>query len=81
MKKRKSSKPKGFPIGSRVRTVGHVHPDVMPNTRGVIDCKKDNGYGVKITGKWLIAGSDNGSKIEETRVVWFAKKNLRSSIL
>jgi hypothetical protein len=81
MKKKKPIRYPKLRIGNRVRTIGHTHPDVLPNTLGKITCKKDTGFGVEITGMWLVAGSDNGSRIKETRTVWFTPKELRKALI
>jgi len=73
---------KTFKSGDRVRVTGHSHPDVAPGCRGQIVSAMKGGYAVEIkNNSWAVAGSDNGSKVVETRTVWFDKRNLRLSIL
>jgi hypothetical protein len=67
---------KEFYIGQRVVITSNVNPDVMEGTVGVIDCYKEDGYGVAITGHWEVTGSDRGTKIFEQRVVWYAANHL-----
>jgi len=62
--------------GDRVRIISARHPDVIPGTLGVVDCLKEDGYGVRITGSWQIAGEDHGLCTEETKVVWFEKEHV-----
>ena len=73
---------KTFKSGDRVRVTGHSHPDVTPGSRGEVVCHLKGGYAVEIKNNpWAVAGSDNGTKVVETKTVWFDKKNLRKSVL
>lgn len=63
-------------IGMSAETTGHTHPDVAPGTPVSITGIKEDGYSVKVTGSWQVAGSDRGALVHETREVWFAAKNL-----
>jgi hypothetical protein len=64
-------------IGFKALTVGHVHPDVLPGTPVVVTGVLEDGLVVKVTGYWMVAGSDNGRVVHETREIWLAPKNLK----
>lgn len=64
-------------IGMKAKTVGHVHPDVLPDTTVDITGIKENGYVVKVRGNWQVAGSDRAATVHEVREIWFDGKNLK----
>ena len=64
-------------IGDKVKIIDHTHPDVIPGITGVITDKIESGFGVKISGSWVVAGSDRGETRHETRVVFFMPKSLQ----
>jgi hypothetical protein len=66
-----------YSIGTKVETVGHVHPDVLPMTIGVVTDILEGGYGVEFRQQWVVAGSDRGALVTETRTVWMPPKNLK----
>ena len=63
-------------VNMRAETVGHSHPDIAPGTGCLIERQMEDGYVVKITGMWQVAGSDRGEQVKETRSVWMAADSL-----
>jgi len=65
-----------FNVGDRVRILSARHPDVNAGTVGTIDGYYEGGYGVVITGSWLIAGGDRGQSQSGTQVIWYPPEKL-----
>lgn len=63
-------------LGDQVIIRSSRHPDVVIGTVGIVDVLHQGGYGVRIYGNWLVAGSDQGETKRSIQVVWYPGNEL-----
>lgn len=65
-------------LGTKVRVLNNRFPDVLAGTVGRVTCEHQGGYGVTITGNWMIAGGDRGQVYYGTETVWYEAHELEA---
>jgi len=62
-----------FPIGCEVEITGPgIYCDVHKGKEGIVDCRKDGGYGILLSGRWNPGDGGRKDAVGE-RVLWFAE--------
>ena len=47
--------------------------DVIPGAVGTIEGWFDDGFGVRLSGRWLDCAYNNGVMVNESRVMWYPR--------